>query len=216
MSEKSHSAAPKTRIWLIVALCVLVVAIAIFFLKKSSSQTDNTVPSVTECKNYTAVIDIKDYGTIIVALDGSAAPQTVSNFVALAKDGFYDGLTFHRIISGFMMQGGDPTGTGIGGSDKTIYGEFAVNGFENPLKHTRGAISMARASEYNSASSQFFIVHQDSPHLDGQYAAFGYVTDGMDVVDKICETVVSQPGSGMVAPEQQPVITSITVTEAAK
>lgn len=216
MSDKPHSTAPQMRLWLIVALCVLVIAAVTFFLKpKSGTNADSTAPSVAECKNYTAVIDIQDYGTITVALDGSAAPQTVSNFVTLAKDGFYDGLTFHRIISGFMMQGGDPTGTGIGGSDQTIYGEFAVNGYENPLKHTRGAISMARSSEYNSASSQFFIVHQDSPHLDGQYAAFGYVTDGMDVVDKICETVVSQPGSGMVAPEQQPVITSITVTEAA-
>lgn len=159
------------------------------------------------------VIDVKDYGTITVELDGAKAPVTVSNFVSLAKDGFYDGLTFHRIISGFMIQGGDPEGTGMGGSDKTIKGEFSLNGVENPLSHTRGAISMARAQDYDSASSQFFIVHEDSVFLDGQYAAFGYVTDGMDIVDKICADTPVVDNNGTVEKEDQPVITSIKVVD---
>ena len=133
-----------------------------------------------------AEIDIQDYGTITVELDGDAAPITVQNFMDLANDGFYDGLTFHRIIAGFMMQGGDPNGNGTGGSENTIKGEFSANGVENSLSHTRGAISMARSQAYDSASSQFFICHADSTFLDGQYACFGYVTDGMDVVDAVC------------------------------
>ena len=158
-------------------------------------------------------IDVKDYGTISVELDGASAPISVSNFIGLVKEGFYDGLTFHRIISGFMMQGGDPKGTGTGGSDKTIKGEFSLNGVENPLSHTRGAISMARSNDYNSASSQFFIVHEDSTFLDGQYAAFGYVTDGMDVVDRICADTPVVDNNGTVMKEDQPVITSIKVVD---
>ena len=160
-----------------------------------------------------ADIAIEDYGTVTVALCGNAAPETVENFITLAKDGFYDGLTFHRIIAGFMMQGGDPNGNGTGGSGKTIQGEFSDNGFENSLSHTRGAISMARAKDYDSASSQFFIVHEDSTFLDGQYAAFGYVTEGMDVVDKICEAAEPVDGNGSIAAEAQPVIESITIRE---
>ena len=132
-------------------------------------------------------IDVKDYGTISLELDADTAPISVTNFINLAKDGFYDGLTFHRIISGFMIQGGDPKGNGTGGSDQTIKGEFSENGVENDISHVRGTISMARANDPDSASSQFFIVHEDSTFLDGQYAAFGHVTDGMDVVDAICE-----------------------------
>ena len=143
-----------------------------------------------------ADIVIEDYGTITVELDGAAAPETVENFVRLAEDGFYDGLTFHRIMAGFMMQGGDPNGNGTGGSDQTITGEFAANGIENNLSHTRGAISMARAQAYNSASSQFFIVHEDSTFLDGNYAAFGYVTEGMEVVDNICEDAEPTDNNG--------------------
>ena len=158
-------------------------------------------------------INVKDYGTISVELYGDEAPITVANFLKLAKDGFYDGLTFHRIISGFMIQGGDPLGTGMGGSDQEIKGEFSNNGVENPLSHTRGAISMARSQIKDSASSQFFIVHQDSPHLDGQYAAFGYVTDGMDVVDKLCEDTPVQDNNGSVAKEDQPVIERIEVVD---
>lgn len=160
-----------------------------------------------------AEITIKDMGTITVELDGDAAPITVQNFMDLAESGFYDGLTFHRIINGFMMQGGDPNGDGTGGSEQTIKGEFALNGIENGLSHTRGAISMARATDMDSASSQFFIVHEDSTYLDGQYACFGYVTDGMDIVDTICENTPVEDGNGTVLPENQPVIESIKMTD---
>lgn len=159
-------------------------------------------------------ITVKDYGTISVELDGDAAPLTVENFLELARDGFYDGLTFHRIIEGFMMQGGDPLGTGGGGSAKTIKGEFSANGVENNLSHTRGAISMARSSKMNSASSQFFIVHQDSTFLDGEYACFGYVTEGMEVVDAVCEGEWPfKDGDGIIQKDSQPVIESIKVID---
>ncbi|MCD8127179.1 MAG: peptidylprolyl isomerase [Clostridiales bacterium] len=158
-------------------------------------------------------IEIEDYGTITVELDASAAPVTVENFLSLAESGFYDGLTFHRIIEGFMMQGGDPNGDGTGGSEETIIGEFSDNGYDNPLSHTRGAISMARSSDYDSASSQFFIVQEDSTSLDGQYAVFGYVTDGMDIVDQICEDAEPTDDNGTISAEEQPVITSITVLD---
>ena len=131
------------------------------------------------------VIEMENGGVIEIELDASAAPKTVKNFEKLVSEGFYDGLIFHRVIPGFMIQGGDPQGTGMGGADEKIYGEFRANGFDNPIKHTRGVISMARAYNPNSASSQFFIMHADAPHLDGQYAAFGKVTSGMDVVDEI-------------------------------
>lgn len=159
------------------------------------------------------VIHVKDYGEIRVELDADNAPISVSNFLDLASAGFYDGLTFHRIISGFMIQGGDPLGNGLGGSDREIKGEFANNGVENPLKHTRGAISMARSQSPDSASSQFFIVHQDSNYLDGDYAAFGYVTEGMEVVDAICGAVPVEDNNGTVAPENQPVIEKIEVLD---
>ena len=160
-----------------------------------------------------AEIEIQDYGTITVELDGDAAPITVQNFMDLANAGFYDGLTFHRIISGFMMQGGDPNGNGTGGSENTIKGEFSANGVENPLSHPRGAISMARAQAPDSASSQFFICHADSTFLDGQYACFGYVTDGMDVVDAVCEAAQPTDDNGTISADQQPVITAIRVID---
>ncbi len=160
-----------------------------------------------------ADISVEGYGTITVALDAAAAPATVRNFTALAEEGFYDGLTFHRIIDGFMMQGGDPEGTGLGGADETIPGEFAANGYDNPLSHTRGAISMARSQNYDSASSQFFIVQSDSTYLDGQYAAFGYVTSGMEYVDQICKDAKPTDGNGSIAKEDQPVITSIVIRQ---
>ena len=116
------------------------------------------------------------------------APNTVNNFLSLVQKGYYNGLIFHRIIAGFMIQGGDPTGTGMGGAQEQIKGEFKMNGWDNPLKHTRGVISMARAQNPNSASSQFFIMHKDAPHLDGSYAAFGQVVEGLDVVDEIATT----------------------------
>ena len=158
-----------------------------------------------------ADIDIADYGRITVALDPAAAPLTVENFVSLAESGFYDGLTFHRIMEGFMMQGGDPDGNGSGGSGKNIKGEFSSNGVNNPLSHTRGAISMARAKAPDSASSQFFIVHEDSTFLDGDYAAFGYVTEGMDIVDRVCQDAEPVDNNGTILPENQPVITAITI-----
>lgn len=158
-------------------------------------------------------IDVKDHGTISVELDADIAPITVQNFITLAENGFYDGLTFHRIIDGFMIQGGDPLGNGTGGSDETIKGEFSSNGVDNGIKHVRGTISMARSLDPDSASSQFFIVHQDSPHLDGDYAAFGHVTDGMDIVDKLCTDTVISGENGAVAPEDQPVISTITVID---
>ena len=161
----------------------------------------------------TATIVVKDYGTIVVELYPDVAPKTVDNFVRLAQNGFYDGLTFHRIISGFMIQGGDPQGNGTGGSGVNIKGEFSANGVKNDLSHTRGVISMARSQLYDSASSQFFIVHQDSTFLDGQYAAFGMVTEGMDVVDAICANTPVVDNNGTVPDGFKPIIESITIAE---
>ncbi len=158
-------------------------------------------------------ISIKNYGIIQLELDPSQAPITVENFVSLVKSGFYNGLTFHRIIKGFMIQGGDPLGNGTGGSDKEIKGEFASNGVQNNIKHLRGTISMARSSFPDSASSQFFIMHDDAPHLDGDYAAFGHVTSGIEVVDKICDNTPVQDRNGTVLKANQPVIEYIKVIE---
>lgn len=176
------------------------------------------VIDLDESLTYYADIEIADYGTITVELDQEAAPVTVSNFVNLAQNGFYDGLTFHRIMEDFMMQGGDPNGDGTGGNtdengnEVNIVGEFTDNGYENSLSHTRGAISMARATDYNSASSQFFIVHEDSSaSLDGQYAVFGYVTEGLDIVDSVCESAEPTDDNGTIEADAQPVITSITI-----
>lgn len=187
----------------------------------SSTDNENVKDSAEESRSESADaqttcyadITVENYGTITVALDGSHAPETVENFVSLAESGFYDGLTFHRIMSGFMIQGGDPNGDGTGGSDKTITGEFSSNGVENPLSHTRGAISMARSSDYDSASSQFFIVHEDSEFLDGEYAVFGYVTEGMEIVDQICEDANPTDDNGTIPKEEQPIIESITIHE---
>lgn len=160
-------------------------------------------------------IVVKDMGTIKLELDADEAPITVTNFVNLAKEGFYDGLTFHRVVEGFMIQGGDPNADGTGGSEKTIKGEFSDNGVDNSISHTRGTISMARTQYDNdSASSQFFIVHKDSTFLDGSYASFGHVTEGMEIVDKIAkETPVYDTASGYVAKVNQPVIETIKVIE---
>ncbi len=162
---------------------------------------------------YNVEIDIRDYGVIKAELDADAAPITVTNFVNLVKDGFYDGLTFHRIIKGFMIQGGDPKGDGTGGSDKNIKGEFSSNGVENSISHKRGVLSMARSMENNSASSQFFIVHADSTFLDGEYAAFGTVTEGIEVVDAICDKVTVEDDNGTTLTENQPVINSIKLVD---
>ena len=160
-----------------------------------------------------AEIVVKNYGTIALELDADVAPITVENFANLVNEGFYNGLAFHRIISGFMIQGGDPLGNGTGGSSKTIKGEFASNGVKNSISHVRGTISMARSSMPNSASSQFFIVHKDSTFLDGQYAAFGTVTSGMEVVDKICADTAVEDDNGTVAKNNQPVIEKITIID---
>lgn len=194
----------------ILAAAVLVVIAAVAAVLIWNNQKKKEEASVGD---YTAEIAVKDYGTITVELDGDAAPETVKNFVSLAESGFYDGLTFHRIIDGFMIQGGDPNGDGTGGSEETIPGEFSANGFDNPLSHTRGTISMARSQDYDSASSQFFIMQEDTPSLDGQYAAFGHVTSGMEVVDAICEDAVNGDANGVLPAEDQPVIESITITD---
>ena len=175
----------------------------------SSKTTEKTKKKKTLKGNYQVEIKIKDYVTIYAEIDADTAPITVTNFVNLCKNHFYDGLTFHRIIKDFMIQGGDPNGDGTGGSDETIKGEFTDNGVENPLKHTRGALSMARSQDNDSASSQFFIVQKTASHLDGQYAVFGYVYEGMDIVDKICDDVQVEDNNGTVAKENQPVIESI-------
>lgn len=193
-------------------LCAVLAGAALGCGSKDKSEASAGDADLLSGLHY-AEIEVEDYGTISLELDADTAPITVTNFVNLAKDGFYDGLTFHRIIDGFMIQGGDPLGNGTGGSDETIKGEFSDNGVENDISHVRGTISMARSSDPDSASSQFFIVHQDSTYLDGQYAAFGHVTDGMDVVDAICEDTPVQDGNGTVAAEDQPVITSITISE---
>ena len=138
--------------------------------------------------NPVVTIEMENGGKIIAELYPEIAPETVNNFVSLAKKGFYDGLIFHRVIPGFMIQGGDPDGDGTGGPGYCIKGEFLMNGIKNTLSHKRGVLSMARSSSPNSAGSQFFIMHEDAKHLDGQYAAFGKVTEGMDVVDAIANT----------------------------
>lgn len=210
----------------IVVVLALVVAAVVFTQKPTATSTPQTTdpvatatpatetynpPALEEGVTYTANIDVKDYGTITVQLDQSAAPVTCANFVELAQSGFYDGLTFHRIMEGFMIQGGDPEGNGTGGSEHEIVGEFSSNGYDNPLSHTRGTISMARSSDPNSASSQFFIVHEDSTSLDADYAAFGTVIQGMDVVDAICKDAQPTDDNGTIPAEEQPVITSVTI-----
>lgn len=204
--------------WLGLGMAIMVLAMAML-TGCGKTQEDHiggtAVQSEEELKTgkHHVEIAVKDYGTIAVELDADIAPITVSNFMQLAEDGFYDGLTFHRIISGFMIQGGDPLGNGTGGADTKIKGEFSKNGVENTLSHTRGAISMARSQNMDSASSQFFIVHQDSTFLDGEYAGFGYVTEGMEVVDAICEATKVEDTNGTVAAKGQPVIESITVID---
>lgn len=213
--------------------CLLCIALSLFSLIGCGSKEESVVPSEEEAvvpseeETDTTLssedeyleglhhveIEIEDYGMISLELDADTAPISVTNFIQLAKDGFYDGLTFHRIISGFMIQGGDPLGNGMGGSSKMIQGEFSANGIENDISHVRGVISMARSNDPDSASSQFFIVHQDSLFLDGNYAAFGHVTEGMDVVDKICESVPVVDDNGTVQNDAQPIITSIKVID---
>lgn len=184
---------------------ILIIITCIFLL--SGCNTNET-----EGVKYDIAIEIEKYGTIYAELDTKYAPITVNNFIKLVKDGFYDGLTFHRIINNFMIQGGDPLGTGYGGSKNTIKGEFSRNGVTNNLKHTRGVLSMARSPQsFDSASSQFFIVQTDSPSLDGLYASFGIVTEGIEIVDEICNKTITEDENGTVKKENQPIIKSIKI-----
>ena len=226
----------KIIIGIIIATIVIgIISILIFKVisnntEKSKTTSDNTnedleIESENETKNseeerdmystgkHHAKIEIQNYGVIELELDADIAPITVDNFAKLVNEGFYDGLTFHRIIDGFMIQGGDPLGNGTGGSDEEIKGEFSANGVKNSISHERGVISMARSSNFNSASSQFFIVHEDSKFLDGQYAGFGKVTSGIEVVDKICEDVKVEDTNGTVLKDNQPLIAKITIRD---
>ena len=181
------------------------------FAEKKEAGTSNS--QYLTGKHHAEIV-IAEYGKLELELDADVAPITVTNFVNLAKKGFYNGLTFHRIMSGFMIQGGDPNGDGTGGSEETIKGEFKSNGIENTMSHKRGVISMARTqNDPDSASSQFFIVQADSDFLDGDYAAFGKVTAGMDIVDKICQSVQPIDNNGTVPADQQPKITAIKVID---
>ena len=214
----------------VLVVILIILAISVYFITKKGensnekqnvqkdAQTEQKEENKEEKSMYSsgkhhAQIVIKNYGTISLELDADMAPITVENFANLVNDGFYDGLTFHRIISGFMIQGGDPEGNGLGGSNKEIKGEFSANGVKNTISHTRGVISMARAQSYNSASSQFFIMHEDAPYLDGSYAAFGHVTEGIEIVDKICEDTKVEDSNGTVLKENQPVIEKITIID---
>lgn len=198
-------------IFIICAIIILLIILGInsLFSGKETSEEDK---ELLTGKHYVEIV-VQDYGMIKLELDADVAPITVTNFIKLVNEKFYDGITFHRIIDGFMIQGGDPTGTGYGGSDETIVGEFKNNGIDNSISHVRGVVSMARSKDNDSASSQFFIVQQDSTFLDDNYAAFGYVTEGMEVVDKIANNIKVEDDNGTVLKENQPVITSIRVIE---
>ena len=224
-ARKAEQAKVDKRNKMIGIIAVLLVAAAVlgFALsgiggtKAAQTPVSITGPSAIAEMNqkvtHTVTIEVENHGTIVADLYGEAAPITVANFVKLVNEGFYDGLTFHRIISGFMIQGGDPLGNGTGGADQDIKGEFAANGWNNPIAHERGVLSMARSSAPNSASSQFFIMHQAAPHLDGSYAAFGKVLTGLEVVDAICANTPVTDSNGTVLKANQPIITSIRVIE---
>lgn len=199
----------KKNVIFVVSIIVIIVLLLVINILVNDKKEKNNMKDLLTGKHYVEM-KVKDYGTIELELDSDVAPITVTNFINLVNSKFYDGLTFHRIIDGFMIQGGDPLGNGTGGSSKTIKGEFSENGVKNSISHVRGVISMARSSDYNSASSQFFIVQKDTTSLDGQYAAFGKVISGMDVVDKIAKVKV-EDDNGTVSRENQPVIESIRV-----
>lgn len=199
----------KNLLYVIVTI-VVIVFVFVMNLLISNGKEEEKAQKLLSGKYY-AEMEVKDYGTVTLELDADTAPITVTNFVNLVKEGFYDGLTFHRIIDGFMVQGGDPEGTGYGGASQTITGEFAANGIQNNISHVRGVISMARSdNSYNSASSQFFIMHQDRKDLDGQYAAFGKVISGMEVIDELVKVPV-EDSNGTVQKENQPIIEKIEI-----
>lgn len=192
--------------WMILILCLALALLPA--CGKTTDPTPNTNTAGTAAgENPVATLEIEGYGTIVLELYPDVAPITVANFIKLANSGYYDGLTFHRIIENFMIQGGDPKGDGTGGPGYSIKGEFSQNGVKNDISHVRGVISMARSSMPDSAGSQFFIVHQDSTYLDGQYAAFGKVTEGLDVLDKVA-TVATYASD---KPKKDVIIKSLTV-----
>ena len=191
-------------------IMILCSALLLILVAASCGKSSPAQPGV---KLRHAEITVKNYGTIKLELDEGAAPITVANFVKLAQSGFYDGLTFHRIMNGFMIQGGDPQGDGYGGSKDKIKGEFASNGWDNPIKHVEGTISMARSGKPDSASSQFFIVLGNASHLDGNYAAFGHVTEGLEIVKKIAADAKPTDNNGTIPKDQQPVIEKIVITD---
>ena len=198
-------------------LCIVLLLVSALMLCACGSKTAETAEpagsaEAAEGLHHVELV-VKDYGTITLELDADAAPITVANFLKLAESGFYDGLTFHRIMDGFMIQGGDPDGNGSGGSGETIKGEFAQNGVDNPISHVKGVISMARAKNPDSASSQFFITVADATFLDGAYAAFGHVTDGMEVAEQIAKDAKPIDNNGTVPADQQPVIERVTVLD---
>lgn len=195
-------------------ILIIIIAICAIVLLKVNSKRDNDsreeASSMYSTGKHHAVITIKGYGKIELELDADIAPITVSNFAKLVDDGFYESLTFHRIINGFMMQGGAPKGNKTA---ETIKGEFSENGIDNSISHVRGTISMARTKINDSASSQFFIVHKDSLFLDGKYAGFGHVTSGMEIVDKICENTPVTDDNGTVLEQNQPIIENIVMID---
>jgi len=200
--------------WTILLLFSLLTVFSLAACGKSNKENSNNPNFDSETYlsgYYYAQMDIENYGAVTMMLNADAAPATVTNFVNLVNAGFYNGLTFHRIIDGFMIQGGDPMANGTGGSNYNVPGEFALNGYENPISHVRGTISMARAKSYDSASSQFFIVQEDTTALDGSYAAFGNVIEGMEIIDAICANTSVEDDNGTVLPANQPVITSISI-----
>ena len=193
---------------------ILIAALILLLTGCASKQTSGTKQGAQPFQKVRhAEITVRDYGTIKLELDEGTAPITAANFIKLAKDGFYDGLTFHRIMDGCMIQGGDPLGNGTGGAKDTIKGEFSKNGVMNPISHVKGVISMARSNAPDSASSQFFITVADSTFLDGSYAAFGRVTEGMEVAEQIAKDAKPVDNNGTILPEQQPVIESIVITD---
>ena len=198
-------------------LCIVLLLVSALMLCACGSKTAETAEPAGSAEAagglHHVELVVKDYGSITLELDADAAPITVANFLKLAESGFYDGLTFHRIMDGFMIQGGDPDGNGSGGSGETIKGEFQQNGVDNPISHVKGVISMARAKNPDSASSQFFITVADSTFLDGAYAAFGHVTDGMDVAEQIAKDAKPIDNNGTIPADQQPVIERVTVLD---
>lgn len=201
-----------TKIIGVIVLIAALMGILIFVTSKKDKTKEEGEKMISG--KYNVVIEVKNYGNIELELDADTAPITVKNFLDLVEDKFYDGLTFHRIMKGFMIQGGAPEGTGMGGSDNKIKGEFKANGVENDISHVRGVISMARGGySMDSASSQFFIVHEDSTFLDGQYAGFGHVTKGIEVVDAIAKDAKPTDDNGTIPKDKQPVITQIRVVK---